>query len=163
MVRWNAALNWNRTDITSIKATPAQLSGLGANPGGSLTWFGYSAGGGIGELTSAQPRTKLILGGRWLLRDFDINLQTTRYDSYLWRTTPTLSYKFGAKWITDLDVTYALTKSIKLTVGAANLFDVRPDKNGPGDASTGASSFYYGPSPFAPTGGFYYAKASYDF
>ncbi len=163
VVRWNAGLNWNRTDITSIKAAPAQLNGLGANPGGSLTWFGYSASGGIGELTSAQPRTKLILGGRWLVKDFDVSLQTTRYGSYIWQTTPSLAYKFGAKWITDLDITYALTKSIKLTVGAANLFDVRPDKNGPGDASTGGSSFYYGPSPFAPTGGFYYAKASYDF
>ena len=60
-------------------------------------------------------------------------------------------------------MTYALGKHTKLVLGAANLFNVFPDKNGPGDANTGSSGFVYGPSPFAPTGAYYYAKASYDF
>lgn len=164
VVRWGAALNWNITAVTAIKPTPSQLTGLGANPGGSLVWFGYSASGGIGDLT-ATPKTKLILSARWLIGDFDVNLQTTRYDKYTWQTTANRAqdYHFGAKWLTDLDATYALTKHAKLTLGAANLFNVTPDKNGPGDANSGASSFYYGPAPFAPTGAFYYAKGSYEF
>ncbi|PUA19645.1 TonB-dependent siderophore receptor [Glaciimonas sp. PCH181] len=164
VVRWNAAFNWNKTEITNIKAAPSQLGGLGPNPGGTLTWFGYAATGGIGDITG-QPTTKLILSGRWFIDKFEVNLQTTRYASYVWQTTANRAqdYHFGAKWITDLDVTYALTKNIKLTLGAANLFDVRPDKNGPGDPSTGLSVYAYGPAPFAPSGGFYYAKASYDF
>lgn len=164
VVRWGAALNWNQTAVTSIKATPPQLTSLGANPGGSLVWFGYTAGGGIGDLT-ATPRTKLILSARWFIGDFDVNLQTTRYAKYAWQTTANRAqdYHFGAKWLTDLDVTYALTKQVKLILGAANLFNVTPDKNGPGDANTGSASFTYGPAPFAPSGAFYYAKASYDF
>ena len=59
LVRWGAAVNWNRTTITNIKATPSEITGLGANPGGSSVWFGYSAGGGIGDLT-ATPRTCLL-------------------------------------------------------------------------------------------------------
>ena len=66
LVRWGAAVNWNRTRITNIKATPSEITALGANPGGSSVWFGYSAGGGIGDLT-ATPKTKLILSARWFI------------------------------------------------------------------------------------------------
>ncbi|CDG82360.1 TonB-dependent receptor plug domain-containing protein [Janthinobacterium agaricidamnosum] len=164
LVRWGAALNWNRTALTSVKATPAGITALGPNPGGTQVWFGYAASGGIGDLTAA-PRTKLILSARWFIGDFDVNLQTTRYDKSTWQTTANRAqdYHFGAKWLTDLDLTYALGKHTRLVVGAANLFNVFPDKNGPGDPNTGSSGFVYGPSPFAPTGAFYYAKASYDF
>ncbi|HEV7814593.1 MAG TPA: TonB-dependent receptor, partial [Janthinobacterium sp.] len=164
VVRWGAALNWNITAVTSIKPTPSQISSLGANPGGSLVWFGYTAGGGIGDLT-ATPKTKLILSARWFFDQFDVSLQTTRYGKYTWQTTANRAqdYHFGAKWLTDLDLSYSLTRQTRLTLGAANLFNVLPDKNGPGDANSGSSAFVYGPAPFAPTGAFYYAKASYDF
>jgi iron complex outermembrane receptor protein len=164
VVRWGAALNWNKTTITSIDATPSAITALGANTGGSSVWFGYSAGGGIGDLT-ATPRTKLILSARWFAGPFETNLQTTRYDAFTWQTTANRAqdYHFGAKWLTDLDVSYAVTKKFRLVLGAANLFDVRPDRNGPGDANTGSSGFTYGPSPFAPSGAYYYAKASHDF
>jgi iron complex outermembrane receptor protein len=164
VLRWGAALNWNRTALLEVKATPAEITALGANPGGTQVWYGYAAGGGIGDLT-ASPRTKLILSARWFIGQFDVNLQATRYDKSTWQTTARRAqdYHFGAKWLTDLDVSYALGKHGKLLLGAANLFNVFPDKNGPGDANTGSSGFVYGPSPFAPTGAYYYAKASYDF
>jgi iron complex outermembrane receptor protein len=164
LVRWGAAANWNRTTVTRINATPAEITALGANPGGSSVWFGYAAGGGIGDL-SATPRTKLILSARWFIGALEANLQTTRYDSYLWQTTANRAqdYHFGAKWLTDLDLSYAVTKRIKLVVGAANLFNTKPDKNGPGDANSGGNSFVYGPAPFAPSGAYYYGKATYDF
>ena len=164
LVRWGAALNWNHTSITKIDATPSQITGLGANPGGSSVWFGYAASGGIGDLT-ASPRTKLILSARWFIGAFETNLQTTRYDAYDWETTANRAqdYHFGAKWLTDLDVSYAVTKRIKLTLGAANLFNVYPDKHGPGDPNSGGSGFVYGPSPFAPTGAYYYGKVTYEF
>jgi iron complex outermembrane receptor protein len=164
LVRWGAAVNWNRTRITNIKATPSEITALGANPGGSSVWFGYSAGGGIGDLT-ATPKTKLILSARWFIGPVEANLQTTRYDSSTWQTTADRArdYHFGAKWLTDLDVSYAVTKRAKLVVGAANLFDTKPDRNGPGDANSGSSGFVYGPAPFAPSGAYYYGKVTYDF
>lgn len=164
LVRWGAAVNWNRTTVTRINATPSQITALGANPGGSSVWFGYSAGGGIGDL-SATPKTKVILSARWFLGDFEANVQTTRYDSYLWQTTADRAkdYHFGAKWLTDLDLSYAITKKTKLVIGAANLFDTKPDKNGPGDANSGGNSFVYGPAPFAPSGAYYYGKVTYAF
>ncbi len=164
LVRWGAAVNWNRTRITNIKATPSEITALGANPGGSSVWFGYSAGGGIGDLT-ATPKTKLILSARWFIGPVEANLQTTRYDSSTWQTTADRArdYHFGAKWLTDVDVSYAVTKRAKLVLGAANLFDTKPDRNGPGDANSGSSGFVYGPAPFAPSGAYYYGKVTYDF
>ncbi|MYM82712.1 TonB-dependent receptor [Duganella sp. FT50W] len=164
LVRWGAALNWNKTTVTHINATPSQITALGANPGGSAVWFGYSAGGGIGDL-SATPKTKLILSARWFFGDLEATVQTTRYDSYTWQTTANRAqdYHFGAKWLTDLDLSYAVTKKTKLVIGAANLFNTRPDKNGPGDANSGGNSFVYGPAPFAPSGAYYYGKVTYDF
>ena len=164
LVRWGAAVNWNRTKVQRINATPSEISALGANTGGSSVWFGYSAGGGIGDL-SATPRTKIILSARWFAGDWEVNAQTTRFDSYTWQTTANRAqdYHFGAKWLTDFDVSYAVSKSIKLVLGAANVFDTKPDRNGPGDANSGSSGFTYGPSPFAPSGAYYYGKVAYDF
>lgn len=162
VVRYTAAFNWNNTEILSVKRAPAVLGSLGANPGGSLIWFPRSS---QGDLTSANPRTKLILSARWLISNFEINARTTRYGEYVWQRTenPLQDVRFGAKWITDLDVTYEFFTGFKATIGASNLFDVRPDRNGPGDANTGVAAFVYGPSPFTPSGGFYFAKLSYDF
>ena len=51
--------------------------------------------------------------------------------------TGTLDQTFGAKWITDLALSYALRSRYSLTVGADNIFDVYPDRNlNPGDPQT---------------------------
>jgi len=161
-VRWNVGFNYNETEITKIRATPAQISTLGANAGGNKVWFGRSA---QGDLSVANPHNKLIVGGRWFIAAFDVNLQTTRFGDYKWQRTenPAQDINFGARWITDLDITYAFAGGVKLSVGASNLFDVRPEKAGFVDANTGAAAFVYGPSPFSPAGGFWYTKLAYDF
>ena len=79
----------------------------------------------------------------------------------------------GAKWLTDLDVTYHYNKAISLSVGANNLFDVYPDtairsKVVGGVAFNGADTAgvlpYLGsPSPFGFSGAFYYTKMSLRF
>lgn len=161
-VRWSAAFNWNKTEVEKIKNTPSAIAKLGANPGGNTIWFPRSS---VGGLTDGYPQTKLILGARWFIDRFDIHLAATRYDKLTWfRSERSVQdVNFGAKWITDLDVNYALTKSWKLTVGAANLFNVHPDKSGPGEPTTGTSSAVYGTQPYATGGGFYYGKIAYDF
>ncbi|WP_028311466.1 TonB-dependent receptor plug domain-containing protein [Derxia gummosa] len=161
-VRWNVGFNYNETEITRIRATPSQITALGANAGGNNVWFGRSA---QGDLTVANPHNKLILGARWFIDAFDVNLQTTRYGSYKWQRTENKAQDidFGARWITDLDVTYAFKGGVKVSVGATNLFNIHPEKAGYVDANTGAAAFVYGPSPFHPGGGFWYSKLAYDF
>lgn len=79
---------------------------------------------------------------------------------------------FGAKWLTDLDVTYHYTKNISLSVGANNLFDVYPDENirskvVNGTAFNGSDNVgifpYNSISPFGFNGAFYYGKLSFKF
>lgn len=157
-VRWNAAFNYNDTVITDLKDAPAALQGLGSNPGGSLTWVGRAR---QGDLTDAQPRTKWILGANWRLADLAINLQTTRYGKV--KTLQQLESgdrSFGAKWITDLDISYTLLDNITLSLGGTNIFDVRPDKNA---IPSAVGLNRYGNPPFYPGGGFWYTKLAYDF
>ncbi|EPN72533.1 TonB-dependent siderophore receptor, partial [Pseudomonas syringae pv. actinidiae ICMP 19101] len=157
-VRWSAGFNYNKTLITDVKDAPAALQGLGSNPGGSLTWVGRAR---EGDLTDAQPKTKWVLGGKWTLGDLGVNLQTTRYGKV--KTLQQLESgdrSFGAKWITDLDVSYTLYDNITLSLGGTNIFDVRPDKNA---IPSAVGLNLYGNSPFYPGGGFWYSKIAYDF
>ncbi len=79
---------------------------------------------------------------------------------------------FGAKWLTDLDVTYSYNKNITVSIGANNLFDVYPDENirskvVGGVAFNGTDNVgifpYSGISPFGFNGTFYYTKLSLKF
>ena len=68
---------------------------------------------------------------------------------------------FGAKWITDVDVTYALTDNVRVSLGADNVFDVYPDKHTVTDVS--GASYYSSISPFGSYGAFYYGRLNIDF
>jgi iron complex outermembrane recepter protein len=159
----DAAFNYNHTKVTQIASTPAALAALATNnPGGSLIFLPRAT---IGDLTVNLPETKLVLGSHWDIGRFGVNLQTTRYGSYDYVRSELVSQDshFGAKWITDLDVTVDVGRGLKLSAGAANIFNVNPDKNGPVDPATGSAGLVYGPAPFSPMGGFYYGKISFDF
>ncbi len=158
----DAALNYNHTRVTRIAPTPAALTALGANPGGSLIFLPRAT---IGDLTRNLPQTKIILGAQWDVGRFKVDLQETRYRLYHWIRSQLASQdtRYASQWLTDLDVTYEVRRGLSLTLGASNLFDVHPSKNGPGDPTTGSAQFVYGPSPFSPDGGFYYGKVSVDF
>jgi iron complex outermembrane receptor protein len=154
-VRWDAALNWNETKITSIKDTPSQLANL------NLSLFNRVA---QGYITDYNPKTKLILGGNWKVDAWDVNLHLTRYGRYDLITSATSSatdQHYGANWVTDLDVAYALTKSITIALGANNLFNVYPDKSTVVDSS--GAQLYASNSPFGQYGGFYYGRLEVKF
>jgi iron complex outermembrane receptor protein len=87
-------------------------------------------------------------------------------------TNQQIIQNFGAKWLTDLDVTYHYNKNITVSIGANNLFDVYPDQNirskvVNGVAFNGADNVgifpYSGISPFGFNGAFYYGKLSLKF
>ncbi len=79
---------------------------------------------------------------------------------------------FGARWLTDLDITYHHSKNLTVSVGANNLLDVYPEENirsrvVNGVAFNGSDNVgifpYSGISPFGFSGAFYYSKVSYKF
>jgi len=158
----SAAFNYNVTDITKVNATPAALAALTGGPSSNLVFFGRSV---AGDLTVNNPRDKFIFSGKWHVGPIRLGLTETRYGAYDWVRSQIASQDthYGAKWLTDVDVTYATKDGIEFSVGANNVFNVYPDKNGPGDPTSGSWEYYYGPAPFSPFGGFYYGKVGYNF
>ncbi|WP_313294767.1 TonB-dependent receptor [Pseudomonas sp.] len=151
-VRWSAAFNYNKTTVESSRSTPAALQNAG------VSVVGHAA---EGLLVAASPRSKWILGANWTLGNFAANLQTTRYSKVeTWQQNPAQDRSFGAKWITDLDLSYLLFDSLTLSIGGTKIFNVRPDNNG---ITQAAYKYNYGSPPFHPGGGFWYSKIAYDF
>ncbi|WP_242126298.1 TonB-dependent receptor [Sphingobium sp. Sx8-8] len=154
------AFNYSRTKVTNVIDTPSQL--FAAN-GTSLLGAGsvFFGGDKIGELEVLQPHTKLVSTFNWSKGIFGINVTATRYGKYTQRTAAGDDRHFGAKIITDASISAKVTRFATLSVGATNLFDVRPETNGPGSPQTGQG--YYGPSPFNPAGGYYYGRIALAF
>jgi iron complex outermembrane receptor protein len=154
------AFNYSRTKVTDVVATPSQL--FAAN-GTSLLGAGsvFFGGDKIGELEVLQPHTKLVSTLNWSKGIFGLSLTNTLYGKYTQRTAAGDDRYFGAKIITDATISAKVTDFATLSVGATNLFDVRPETNGPGNPQTGQG--YYGPSPFNPAGGYYYGRIALNF
>lgn len=153
------AFNYSKTKVMDLVATPSQLFAVNGTSllGAGSVFFG---GDKIGELEVLQPHTKLVGTLNWTKGIFGLNVTNTRYGKYTQRTAARDDRYFGAKVITDLNLSARVTDFATLAVGATNLFDVRPETNGPGNPQTGQG--YYGPSPFNPAGGYYYGRIAFS-
>lgn len=151
-VRWSAAFNYNKTTVRDKRNNPSFLQNAGIEVAGHAS---------EGLVVAATPRSKWVLGANWSLGNFAANLQTTRYGKVeTWQQNAAQDRTFGAKWITDLDLSYLLFDSLTVSVGGTNIFNVKPDNNG---ITQAAFKYNYGNPPFHPGGGFWYTKLAYDF
>ncbi|QLF94688.1 TonB-dependent receptor [Pseudomonas sp. ABC1] len=153
-LKWTAAFNWNDTEIRDYEQSTDIL-------GVSYSLMDRDA---RNLLTNVQPRTKLILSGTWQYGAWTSTLGLTRYGAYREvNDASDRSYDrtYQAKWITDLDIGYRLTHNLDLDIGAKNLFDVYPKRQG--IASKTMDSGYGTYSPFGFTGGYYYTRLTYTF
>jgi iron complex outermembrane receptor protein len=159
--------DYNKTQITSVRASPPALATLGLlvlNPTG------------FAGLTSAQPKYNLNFGALWTYNKLTINLREIIHDTTTNITTVAgngvqayYDTKSGVIPITDLDIAYDVQKSVTLSAGAVNLFNRYPDR-----VPAGLISYYnnlgqsfgatqYAASPIGIDGGYYYVKATYTF
>jgi len=139
------------------------------------------------------PNHRANFAANWQLGNFTLNLRESYYGEWrdandypvrlgnitcpagvrpapTDRTTPCAiidGQHFGAKFTTDVDVSYTFMDNYTLTVGANNLFDEYPDKIGPtvntpiytATGSLNNGSVYPRPGgPFGFNGGFWYVK-----
>ncbi len=168
-VRWSAMYNYNKISIDKVKDNPAELAAFGTR----YTPFGRVA---KLQLTDSSPRDKLVLGANWAFGRLTSNLRATRYGSYLEPAGSTaalgLDRSFAARWIADLDLAWHFTSKLTGSLGANNLFGIRPttqpvltiaDASLPGGVRTDASNNYGSFSPYGMNGRFLYARASYEF
>jgi iron complex outermembrane receptor protein len=159
-IRWDAAVNFNRTNITR----------MGTNASGNPLLNAQQ----IAYLTSVAPHNKVILGGSWFVGDWDINLHEVRYGSIrdmmtiytgpnAYSTKVFQPYVSGAQYETNLEVGYNLSGHWHLAVGANNLFDSYPAKVSAVNRFNGVTIYDRYAMQSSLNGGFYYAKAKYTF
>ncbi len=154
-VRWSLAYNWNQTRIEKLQDTPPALASLGSN----YQIFDRRL---QKDLTVATPQSKLILAANWKVTAYTLNLALTRFGSYTeGDNNPVNDRTFSAKWISDVDAAYDISKHFTVALGANNLFNVYPDKKGIKDWG---GAYEYGQfSPFGFGGAYYYTRLAYNF
>ena len=140
---------------------------------------GVISQGQIINVSHLAPNHRATLSANWTRGPFSINARENYYgwwtnavDYCTGQTTtgcrnPTGYQKFGAKFTTDVDVSYTFMDHYTLTVGATNLFDEYPDKIAhstvnPVYASTlsldNGSVYPRNGGPFGINGGLYYVR-----
>lgn len=131
------------------------------------------------DIKYLAPRHRATFATNWNSGDWSVNLRESYYGN--WRVSNDYPIRegnlasgaiidgqhFGAKFITDLDVSYTFMEAYTLTLGANNLFNTYPDKIAPtinnpifdltGSISNG-SVYPRSGGPFGINGGFWYAR-----
>ena len=93
-------------------------------------------------IESVTPRVKANLSLNYNLGRWNVFLRNVYFGEVEAATNTVADYQtYDPKIITDLSTSYAFTKSLRVTVGANNLFDVYPDKNK--GSNVGAGYFIY--------------------
>ncbi|HEX2094702.1 MAG TPA: TonB-dependent receptor [Longimicrobiaceae bacterium] len=159
-LRLTGSYNHNETEITDIAPTPPQLAGL------QETLFDRVE---RARIEVGQPRDNLGLTLNYSLGGLGVNLHNQRFGEvtqFALAADGSQDQTFGAKWITDLELSYRLRNGISLALGGNNIFDVYPDEWKDFDARGPLSNVgifrYSGISPFGFNGAFYYARVSLE-
>ena len=161
--RYKLDLGGGRLDLTAGYAYN-ETKVTGQRSVGNFASSAIAGRQAIGVLEDTIPNHKFVWSARYKKGPFEATLNQRRYGEYTTRaTTAADDQTFSSQWITDVDFGYWLSSTVRLGVGAQNLFDSHPDKlrttgTGPyGIAKYGTSS------PEGHQGAFYYANASVNF
>lgn len=162
-MQWSFGFNYNETSITHIIPNPSQLSAL------STELFDRAS---RSNLTTNLPKAKAFLNNTTSWKDFTLSSRLVRYGEFdvLQNASSTVNgvpvyandRHYGAKLITDVELSWKFMPGASLAVGANNIFNVYPDANGAVSATLGQGK-YPGTSPFGFTGGSYYARVGVEF
>ncbi|QHC35597.1 TonB-dependent siderophore receptor [Komagataeibacter xylinus] len=135
-------------------------------------------------LESAAPRSKIILNAYWTVGKWDINVRQTRYGETVsllsyqdqtpagltcggqalqYSTTCFNQFKNTPLWTTDLQIGYHVTPMIHVSVGANNIFNVRPRKVPAWNNYLGAYPYDINAAGIGFAGGYYYGRVDATF
>jgi iron complex outermembrane recepter protein len=161
-LRLTGGYNYNINRVLRVAPTPAALSAF------QETLFDRVE---RARIEVGQPRNNVSLSGVFNYQDLGFTLRTQRFGHVTSFGTPTdgsLDQTFGPKWITDVNASYTFGGRFTLTAGVDNVFDVYPDVNNQGNATTaGNNNFGIFPynqiSPFGFNGAFYYGRLTFGF
>ena len=143
------AANYNKTDITNEDNDP-NAEGLQVEAPGLIGANGYDIFNRKEQsrITTARPKTKVLLGLDYEIGKFNISLNNTYFGEVTWQHSnnglngaplgpgganlpvedSAYDQTFAGKIITDLIVRYDFSKAVSIFVSANNLLDVYPDE-----------------------------------
>ncbi len=159
-IRLTGGYNYNVNRVLRVAPTPPALSAF------QETLFDRIE---RARIEVGQPRDNLYLSGVFNYQDLGFTLRTQRFGEVTsFALTSNLDQTFGAKWITDVNASYTFGGRFTLAAGVDNVFDVYPDENNQGNATTaGNNNFGIFPynqiSPFGFNGAFYYGRLTFGF
>jgi len=158
-LKWNLTGTYIETEVTRIKNASTQL-------GGGLLITPVIVSG----LEDSTPDYKFSLGANYAVGKWNINARVTRYGTSTFLSSdagtglaPFTLNTITPKTLTDLSISYEFTTSLTGSLGANNIFDVRPNKTVPITRGSTNASIYPTFSPFPVDGAFYYARTTYKF
>jgi iron complex outermembrane receptor protein len=161
-LRLTGGYNYNVNRVLRVSPTPAALSAF------QETLFDRVE---RARIEVGQPKDNIFLSSVLSYDDFGLTLRGQRFGEVTsFGTDPSgvLDQTFSAKWVADVAASYTLRERVTLTAGVDNIFDVYPDPNSLGNASTaGNNNFgifpYNGISPWGFNGAFYYGRVTLGF
>ncbi len=125
-----------------------------------------------GRYESGTPQNKFAFLGSFSFKKFTPTVVVTRFGEYTFFTTQTnlnsatggRDQTFSPKVTTDVTLNYQLGKSIGLTLGSNNIFDVYPDELSLANNQTGVAKWgTTGGQQFGFNGAFFYGKVTIGF
>jgi len=150
-VRLTSAYNTTENRVTSVKATPTELSSQQENLFGRVERARIELG---------QPRSNLVLSANITRKWLSLTARSQRFGEVVARGTAangSLDNTYKAKWISDVSAEATLLRRVRFTVGADNVLDVYPDYNSAATNNNGIFA-YSGISPFGFNGRYVYAR-----
>jgi len=157
------ALALNKTNITNIKNTPAQLQAGTVRPVALIDTINISL------IETAQPRAKSVFSIDYILGKANIVARATHFgDVTAWEKPTGLPHQaqtFGGKTLIDLSLGYDIIKAIRLTAGANNITNQYPDRVNTAFTAYGAGQtpFNRNVNQFGFNGAFYYGSITLKF
>jgi iron complex outermembrane receptor protein len=124
------------------------------------------------DAENLAPKHRVVFNTNWSLDNLSFNVRENYYSSFTsaqdyGQTNGVPNQRFGAKFTTDLELSYTFADHFTLAVGAQNFTDERPDRLAPtatipiypltGGAIDGQLCPRNG-GPFGFDGGFYYTR-----
>jgi iron complex outermembrane receptor protein len=118
----------------------------------------------LSEIKEATPKSKIVLQATYLNDPWTVLVRETRYGQVAeiladgnTGGAPFTFNRNSPKFITDLEISYKITKDLSLTVGADNLFDTYPNHTTAAARYNNAEE-YIASAPYGIDGGVYYAR-----
>jgi iron complex outermembrane receptor protein len=156
--------NYNKNEVTGVKANPAILDSLGS------TFHRLDRRDIKGLLADSTPRSKLILSEQYNAGNWGVTGSLTRYGRYTAYSsagstiygstgTPAVDQTFAPKWLLDLAVNYNLNQWT-FTLGADDALDTYPDRVIAASSNNGTLP-YSVYAPFGYNGAYVYGKVAY--